>query len=122
MTAPKGVLTIAYGKRRYVRQAVNLARSIRLCDRCLPLAVATDFPPSAFAGLDDSVVPWDFSQWPEFLSKLELYAITPFDSIIRLSAYAKWFYTVGFAEYCASTASRLEKKLRLRPHLTKSFK
>ena len=86
MKNEKGVLTIAYGKPKYVRQAVNLARSIRLRDRDLPLAVATDLPPAAFEGYFDQVIPWDFSEWPELLSKLEIYAITPFATTLFLDA------------------------------------
>ena len=82
----QGVLTIAYGKPKYVQQAITLARSIRLRDADLPLAVATDFPPAAFAGYYDQVIPWDFSAWPELVSKLELYAITPFATTLFLDA------------------------------------
>ena len=58
MTTSKGVLTIAHTKPKYVRQAVNLARSIRLRDPNLPLAIATDFEASAFDGLYDHIIPW----------------------------------------------------------------
>ena len=82
----KGVLTIAYGRQKYVTQAINLARSIRLRDPHLPLAVATDLPAAAFADHYDEVIPWDFSEWPELVSKLELYALTPFDTTLFLDA------------------------------------
>ena len=83
---PRGVLTIAYGRPKYVRQAISLARSIRLRDPELPLAVASDFPASAFLGLYDPVIPWDFSAWPELVSKLEIYDITPFETTLFLDA------------------------------------
>lgn len=82
----KGVLTIAYGKPKYVAQAINLARSIRLRDPHLPLAVATDFPSALFSGYYDQVIPWDFAAWPELVSKLEIYAITPFATTLFLDA------------------------------------
>jgi hypothetical protein len=41
------------------------------------------------------------------------------DSIIRLSAYGRWFHRVGFAEYGASMADRLERTLPVRSHTTR---
>ena len=75
----KGVLTIAHSNLKYARQAITLARSIRLRDADLRLAIATDFPAAYFAGLYDEIIPWDFSAWPGLVCKLELYQITPFD-------------------------------------------
>jgi len=57
MNKSKGVLTLIYGKPEYARQAVNLARSIRLRDPNLPLAVATDLDPALFEEMYDHVIP-----------------------------------------------------------------
>jgi hypothetical protein len=78
----KGVLTIAHTKPKYATQAVTLARSIRLRDPHLPLAVATDLDPRLFRGLYDIVIPWDFSRCPGVLCKLDLYDITPFKTTL----------------------------------------
>lgn len=86
MTATKGVLTIASGQPKYARQAIDLARSIRLHDLDLPLAVATDLDAALFAGMYDFVIPWDFTQWQGLLSKLEAYDATPFDTTLFLDA------------------------------------
>ena len=67
MTATKGVLTIASGQPKYARQAIDLARSIRLHDLDLPLAVVTDLPAALFEGMYDFVIPWDFTQWQGLL-------------------------------------------------------
>lgn len=61
MNMSRGVLTIAHTNVRYVREAVALARSIRLRDPHLPLAVATNFDPAVFENAFDIVIPWNFS-------------------------------------------------------------
>lgn len=76
----KGVLTIAHTNPKYATQAVTLARSIRLRDPHLQLAVATDLDARLFRGLYDIVIPWDFSGWPGVLCKLEAYDISPFET------------------------------------------
>ncbi|MCX6018930.1 MAG: hypothetical protein NTZ50_10600 [Chloroflexi bacterium] len=86
MTKSKGVLTMAQGHARYARLAVNLARSIRLRDPDLPLAVATDLDPALFEGAFDHVIRWDFSRRSGFTSKLEAYAITPFEATLLLDS------------------------------------
>lgn len=78
----KGVLTIAHTKPKYARQAVTLARSIKLRDPDIPLAVATDLDARLFRGLYDIVIPWDFSRWPGVLCKLEAYEISPFETTL----------------------------------------
>lgn len=49
MNKSKGVLTLIYGKPEYARQAVNMARSIRLRDPNLPLAAVTAIDAALFA-------------------------------------------------------------------------
>ena len=82
----KGILTIAYGKQKYVLQAISLARSIRLRDPDLLLAVATDFPETIFGGHFNEVIPWDFTEWPDLVSKLEIFNISPFETTLFLDA------------------------------------
>ena len=78
----KGVLTIAHTDPKYATQAVTLARSIRLRDPDMPLAVATDLDARLFRGLYDVVVPWDFSRRPGVLCKLDVYDISPFETTL----------------------------------------
>jgi hypothetical protein len=86
MNKSKGVLTLIYGKPEYARQAVNLARSIRLRDPNLPLAVATDLDPALFEGMYDYVIPWEFKEWTGWLAKLDGCAMTPFDVTLYLDS------------------------------------
>jgi len=79
---PKGVLTIAHTKPKYATQAVTLARSIRLRDPDMRLAVATDLDARLFRGLYDIVIPWDFSRRPGVLCKLDVYDISPFETTL----------------------------------------
>ena len=82
----RGVLTIAHSKMKYARQALNLARSIRLHSPGLPLAVATDLDEDFFKGLYNHVIPWDFSIWKGLVSKLEIFQITPFRTTLYLDS------------------------------------
>ncbi len=86
MNRAKGVLTIAHSRPKYLKQAVNLARSIRLRTPDVPLAVATDLDPAAFEGLYEHVIPWDFSRWPGVVCKLDSYAMSPFETTLFVDA------------------------------------
>lgn len=86
MNMSRGVLTIAHTNVRYVREAVALARSIRLRDPYLPLAVATNFDPAVFENAFDIVIPWDFSVAGGVMVKIHTYEMTPFDVTILLDA------------------------------------
>ncbi len=81
-----GVLTIVHGQKELATMAVALARSIRLRDPDLPLAVVTNFDPALFEGMFDYVIPWDFSRWTYFDAKLDMYAMSPFETTIFLDA------------------------------------
>ena len=78
MIHDKGVLTIAHSQRKYVRQAVSLAQSIRYHTPDIPLAVATDLDKHHFRGLFDIVIPWNFADLPGVLCKLGLSGVSPF--------------------------------------------
>jgi hypothetical protein len=86
MNKSKGVLTIVYGSTKYARQAVNLARSIRLRDPNLPLAIVTDLDPASFEGMYDHVISWKFKNWTGWLAKLDACAMTPFDKTLYLDS------------------------------------
>ena len=76
---------IAHGHPRYAKQAVTLARSMRLHNPDIPIAVGTDLDPRFFLGLFDAVVPWKF-QRRGFLSKLDMYDISPFEKTLFLDS------------------------------------
>ncbi|MCX6018927.1 MAG: hypothetical protein NTZ50_10585 [Chloroflexi bacterium] len=84
MTTSRGVLTIVHSQPKYARHAVNLARSIRLRDPHLSLAVATDLDAALFEGMYDVVIPWKFDHSAGFLYKLEIAAMSPFDTTVYL--------------------------------------
>lgn len=81
-----GLLTIAFGHRRYARMAVDLARSIRLRDPTTPLAVATDLDATFFRGCFEHVVPWQARYASYFERKFDLGAMSPFDRTLFLDA------------------------------------
>jgi hypothetical protein len=82
----RGVLTVAADHPKYAEQAVALARSIRLRDRNIPLAVLTNLPEEHFLGLYDYVISWNFQVYPGLLSKLVVYDGSPFEETLFLDA------------------------------------
>jgi hypothetical protein len=78
----RGILTIAHTVPRYAKEAVSLARSIRLRDPYMPLAVATNLSADLFEGMFDIVIPADFTQWIGLLSKLMAYELSPFEETL----------------------------------------
>jgi len=86
MPVAHGVLTIAHGYPRYAEYAVDLARSIRLRDRDVPLAVATNLSPDLFHGLYDVIIPWDFRKTRGLSSKLDMYDASPFETTLFIDA------------------------------------
>ncbi len=75
-----------HGQKGLATMAVALARSIRLRDPDLSLAVVTNFDPALFEGMFDYVIPWDFSRWTYFDAKLDMYAMSPFETTMFLDA------------------------------------
>ena len=86
MDRSQGLLTIVFGHRRYARMAVDLARSIRVRDAAIPLAVATDLDASAFGGWFDHVVPWHDRYDSYFERKFDLGRMSPFERTLFLDA------------------------------------
>lgn len=105
----RGVLTFCYGPEKYRDQAISLARSIRLRDRDIPLAVATDRDARDFSDLFDIVIPFDFDPWPGTTAKLALCDITPFETTLfidcdclsmrKIGAVFDYFGAADFAVY-----------------------
>jgi len=84
VTNERGVLMIARSHAKYARQAVNLARSIRLRDLRLPLAVATDLSADLFENMFDAVIPWQFDEDAGLLCKLDAWRMSPYERTIFL--------------------------------------
>ncbi|MEM9213312.1 MAG: hypothetical protein AAGD25_03105 [Cyanobacteria bacterium P01_F01_bin.150] len=82
----RGILTIAHTKNKYVRQANNLAMSIRLRDPDIPIAVVSNLSHDSFDPSFTQVISWDFSDTPGLISKLSLYDMTPFDETLFIDA------------------------------------
>jgi hypothetical protein len=78
-----GLITIAYGPRKYLRMARALALSYRRLGGRRPLAVVTDRAGAAqLLGCFDLVVPVDAAIGPGVVHKLHLDRYTPFDATL----------------------------------------
>lgn len=86
MEYKRGILTIAHTKQKYVRQAVNLALSIKNSNPKMPIAVVTNLHTEDFNQLFDQVINWDFSNIPGLIAKLSIYEMSPFQETMFLDA------------------------------------
>jgi hypothetical protein len=73
----RGVLTIATGE-RYLRQAINMAKSCRLHNSGLPLAIVTDRPRTSVPSVFDIVIPIDPGNGAALRQKLCIDIYSPF--------------------------------------------
>lgn len=117
MAVTRGVLAIVADDADYARQAVNLARSIRLRDPQLPLAIATNLDPKQFCGIYDHVVPWRFDRWTGLLSKLDAPQMSPFDATLLLDVDVIAYQSLEplfehFAGHCFATVGSTLKPNR----------
>jgi hypothetical protein len=116
----RGILTIAHTQPRYAKEAVALARSIRLRDPHVPLAVATNLSADLFNGMFDIVIPSDFTQWSGMLSKLMAYDLSPFDQTLlvdtdcfALESVSRAFDALSGAELGVFGANKVETNWQL---------
>jgi len=87
MKAGRGILTLACGSRRYLDMARALVRSIRLRDPSVPLAVATDCPPTRLrCGAGVVHVPVDPAFGRGVEQKLRLDEYSPFAETLFIDA------------------------------------
>lgn len=86
MDNQSGVLTIAHTKQKYVRQAVNLALSIRIHSPGIPIALVTNLPSDELNEIFDRIIEWNFSNTPALISKLSMYEMTPFQETVFIDA------------------------------------
>ena len=81
-----GVMTMAYGPPAYIRMAKGMARSIRLHNPGVQLAIVTDRSPASLRRWFDVVVPLDSDFGPGLAQKLHLDLYTPFDQTLYMDA------------------------------------
>jgi hypothetical protein len=79
-----GFLTMAFGHQRYVRQAENLALSLKRHMPGIPLALVTDR--KNVSGLFDVVVPMKAIACAGVVQKLELYTDSPFQETLFIDS------------------------------------
>ena len=79
-----GFLLMAFGKPRYVEQAVNLARSLRRFMPDIPIALASDKPIDST--LFDHFVEMDMSRGGSFKQKLWLDSYSPFEKTLFIDS------------------------------------
>lgn len=85
--AGRGVLTLGFGDIRYRRMAIALARSTRLHNPDLPLAVVTDHLDDAdLAAHFDKLIPLDSSYGSGLEHKLAMDRYTPFEHTLFIDA------------------------------------
>jgi hypothetical protein len=73
-----GILVMAYGKRLYQHQAVDLAVSLRLRNPQIPLALVTEWPHHRTSRLFDHVIGLDGPRRHDCRPKLDMDLLTPF--------------------------------------------
>lgn len=78
----RGVLTLAFGKPRYIQMAKCLAKSLKRYDGALPRAIVTDSADAELAELFDYVIPHRPELGPNVRQKMHLDFYTPFDETL----------------------------------------
>jgi hypothetical protein len=86
MPSSRGILTMAYGGRRYRDQAVTLARSLDRWSPGIPRAVITDASDRRLRGLYDQCIALDPSRGPKLAHKLWLPDYSPFEETLFIDA------------------------------------
>lgn len=82
--AEEGVITIARGARQYVQLGITLAKSLRVTNSGLPLAVIADEPDPELSSVFDLVIMHDEVCGDGWLEKLRLDHYTPFEKTLYL--------------------------------------
>lgn len=82
----KGVLTIATGSERFIKMAINLAKSIDLNSPKWPKAVITDSDSPELAQCFDYVIPIDRELPVGFTQKLKMYDYSPFEKTLWIDS------------------------------------
>ena len=80
-----GVLTVAFGKRKYLKQAETLALSLKANMPDLPVALVTDNPNYSFAAIDQ-IIPFNSKLGRGMMQKLHLDAYTPFEETLYIDS------------------------------------
>lgn len=77
-----GILTMAFGPRRYMRMAKGMVRSLRLHRPDMPVAIVTDQDPGSLSRWFDPVIPMKPEFGPGLAQKLHLDHYTPYDETL----------------------------------------
>ncbi|MGB0370234.1 MAG: hypothetical protein ACPGN3_02710 [Opitutales bacterium] len=80
-----GILTIAFGKRRFIKQAENLAISLKEHMPELPIALVTDNPDYRNPHFQE-IIPLDKSLGRGVVQKLHLHTYSPFEETLFIDA------------------------------------
>jgi hypothetical protein len=78
-SANAGILTMAFGPRRYIRMAKGMVRSLRLHNPGLRVAIISDRDPASLSRWFDEVIPLNTEFGPGLAQKLYLDSYTPFE-------------------------------------------
>lgn len=90
-----GILTMAFGPRRYIRMAKGMVRSLRLHGSTIPVAIVTDRSPRSLRRWFDVVIPMNSAYGPGLAQKLHLDAYSPFDRTLFVDSDFLFFHDPG---------------------------
>lgn len=85
-TNQRGILTLAYGKKRYVNMAKVLGRSLKLHNHGVPCAIVTDSDDPELKNLYDICIPLNQKFGKGFKQKLYIDNYSPFDETIFIDS------------------------------------
>lgn len=81
-----GLLTMAFGKKRHIRQAKTLARSLKLHMPEYPVALVTDRKKEDLEGLFDLIIPVDLERGRGFTQKIFIFEYSPFEETLFIDS------------------------------------
>lgn len=82
----RGVITLAFGKPKYIRMAKCLAKSLKRHDSELARAVVTDSADVELLGLFDYVIPYRLEYGPNLRQKMYLDLYSPFEETLFIDS------------------------------------
>jgi hypothetical protein len=84
--APRGVITLAFGKQKYVEMGKSLGRSLKLNAPDLPRAVVTDSTDPELHSLYTHIVPYQAAFGPDVCQKVHLDFYSPFEETLFIDS------------------------------------
>lgn len=92
-----GILTIAFGKDRYINMAMDLGRSIKLNSPGIETAIVTDSENSDIASLYDYLIPLNKDYGKNVEQKLHIDKYSPFENTLFIDSDCLTFRSLEFA-------------------------